>query len=137
MQQSALEEMLDPSMPDKDETIEVIELARNIVDLIADKKGENITLIDLQGRTIIADYFIICSGASERQLKAIVREITNEVKKEYGLSPRSVEGEAETGWVLIDYNDIVIHAFSPQVRDYYQLEDFWLEHEAQVLLKIQ
>lgn len=124
-------------MPEKDKTVEIIELARNIVDLIADKKGENISLIDLQGKTIIADYFIICSGASERQLKAIVREVTDEVKKKYGLSPRSIEGDAETGWVLIDYNDIVIHAFAPDVRDYYQLEDFWLGHEAQVLLKIQ
>jgi ribosome-associated protein len=121
----------------KEKAADIIELARSIVDIIADKKGENIVLMDLQGRTIIADYFILCTGTSERQIKAIVKDVTEQVKKDMGLNPRSIEGEAETGWVLIDYYDIVIHAFAEEVRDYYQLEDFWLEHEAQVLLKMQ
>lgn len=121
----------------EDPTIDVIELAREIVDIIADKKGENIVLLDLRERTIIADYFIVCSGSSERQLKAIVNGITEEVKKRYGLGPRGVEGEAETGWVLIDYRDIVIHAFDPEVRAFYDLESFWTDQQASVLLKMQ
>ncbi len=113
------------------------ELAREIVDQIADKKGEDIVLLDLRGRTIIADYFIICSGNSERQLKAIVEGITEELRKQHGVRPRAVEGEAETGWVLLDYRDVVVHAFAPEVRRYYDLEGFWLEQDASVLLKMQ
>lgn len=121
----------------EEQTIEIIEFAREIVDIIADKKGEDIALLDLRERTIIADYFIVCSADSERQLKAIVNGITEEIKKRYGLIPRGVEGEAETGWVLIDYGDVVIHAFSPEVRAYYDLESFWVGQDASVLLKMQ
>jgi ribosome-associated protein len=121
----------------EEQTIEIIEFAREIVDIIADKKGEDIALLDLRERTIIADYFIVCSAGSERQLKAIVNGITEEVKKRYGLIPRGVEGEAESGWVLIDYGDVVIHAFAPEVRSYYDLESFWVGQDASVLLKMQ
>lgn len=115
----------------------IIELARFIVDTIADKKGDDIVLLDLRGRTIIADYFVVCSGASERQLKAIIEGVTEEVKKNYGIHALAVEGEAESGWVLIDYGDVVVHAFAPEVRRYYDLEGFWLQNEASILLKIQ
>jgi len=117
------------------QTIEAVDLAREIVNLIADKKGENIVLLDIRERTLIADYFVICSGSSERQLKAIVDGISEEVKKAYGIYPRYVEGNSQTGWVIIDYGDIMVHAFSPDVRTYYDLEGFW--REANVLLKIQ
>lgn len=113
------------------------ELAREIVDIIADKKGENIVLMDLRGRTVITDYFVVCSGGSERQLKAIVEGIREEVKKDYGVTPRSVEGDAASGWVLIDFIDVVVHAFAPEVRSYYDLEEFWTAQEANVLLKMQ
>jgi ribosome-associated protein len=121
----------------EEQTIEIIEFAREIVDIIADKKGEDIALLDLRERTIIADYFIVCSAGSERQLKAIVNGVTEEIKKRYGLIPRGVEGEAETGWVLIDYGDVVVHAFAPEVRSYYDLESFWVGQDASVLLKMQ
>jgi ribosome-associated protein len=121
----------------EEQTIEIIEFAREIVDIIADKKGEDIALLDLHERTIIADYFIVCSAGSERQLKAIVNGVTEEIKKRYGLIPRGVEGEAGTGWVLIDYGDVVVHAFAPEVRSFYDLESFWVGQDASVLLKMQ
>jgi ribosome-associated protein len=116
-------------------TIETIDLARDIVDIIADKKGDDIVLLDIRGQTLIADYFVICSAGSERQLKAIVEGVTDEVKKRHGIDERHVEGAARTGWVLIDYGDIIVHAFSPETREYYNLEGFW--REAAVLLKMQ
>ncbi len=116
-------------------TIETIDLARDIVDVIADKKGDDIVLLDIRGQTLIADYFVICSAGSERQLKAIVEGVTEEIKKQHGINERFVEGDARTGWVLIDYGDIIVHAFSPETRDYYDLEGFW--REAAVLLKMQ
>jgi ribosome-associated protein len=114
--------------------IEAVELARQIADLIVDKKGEDVVLLDMRERTIITDYFIICSGGSERQLKAIIEEITTKIKEQHRVSPRRVDGDATTGWVLLDYGDIIVHAFSPETRAYYDLEDLW--REAAVLLKI-
>ena len=105
------------------------------MDQIADKKGEDIVLLDVRERTLIADYFIICNGTSDRQLKAIVDAVTESVKKEYRLPARYIEGDAAAGWVLVDYRDIIIHVFSPDRRAFYDLEGFW--SEAAVLLKIQ
>jgi ribosome-associated protein len=116
------------------EPIEIIELARYIVDQIADKKGEDIVLLDVRERTLIADYFVISSGTSERQLKAIVEGVTQNVKKQYRLSARYVEGDTSGGWVLIDYGDVIVHVFAPERRAFYDLEGFW--YEAAVLLKM-
>jgi len=104
------------------------------VDLIADKKGEDIVLLDVRERTLIADYFVICSGTSERQLKAIVEGVTENVKKQYGRPARYVEGNPAGGWVLVDYQDVIVHIFSPDRRAFYDLEGFW--SEAAVLLKM-
>lgn len=105
------------------------------MDQIADKKGEDIVLLDVRERTLIADYFVICSGTSERQLKAIVEGVTENVKKEFRLPARYVEGEPNGGWVLIDYGDVIVHIFAPERRAFYDLEGFW--YEAVVLLKMQ
>lgn len=105
-----------------------------MVDVIADKMAEDIVLLDIHEQSIIADYFIICSGTSERQLKAIIEGVMKEAKEHHRLTPWYVEGEAETGWVLLDYGDVIVHAFSPQVRSYYDLEGLW--SESPVLLKM-
>ena len=117
------------------EPTQIIELARFIVDQIADRKGEDIVLLDVRERTLIADYFVICSGTSDRQLKAIVDAITESVKKKYGLPARYVEGDPAAGWVLVDFRDVIVHVFAPERRAFYDLEGFW--SEAAVLLKIQ
>ena len=93
--------------------------------MISDVKGEDIHLIDLRDITPIADYFVICSGNSERQLKAIVDRITEEIKHETRIRPYHTEGNSSGGWVLIDYGSVVVHAFTPEQRDYYKLEEFW------------
>jgi ribosome-associated protein len=105
-----------------------------IVDLIADKKGEDIVLLDVREKTVITDYFVICNGTSDRQLKAIVESVTEEIKKEYGVRNHHIEGDASRGWVLIDYTDVVVHVFSPGLRMFYDLENLW---QSPVLLKMQ
>jgi ribosome-associated protein len=110
-------------------------LARFVVDQIADKKGEDIVLLYVREQTVIADYFVICSGTSERQLKAVVEAITTSVKKEFRLPAKYVEGNPSGGWVLIDYGDVIVHIFTPERRAFYDLEGFW--SEATVLLKMQ
>lgn len=103
--------------------------------MIADKKGENITLLDIRERTVIADYFVICSGNSERQLKAISESITEEIKKSHGIHVHHIEGTSVTGWILIDYGNVIVHVFAPERRAFYDLETLW--HEAAVLLRMQ
>ena len=113
----------------------ILEQARAIVDTISDIKGENILLIDLREITLISDYFIICTGNSDRQLKAIVEHISDDVRKKFGRKVWRIEGNASGGWVLMDYGDIVIHAFTPEQREYYDLEELW--RDGKILLHMQ
>ena len=92
--------------------LESIELARKIVNAIADKKGSNIILLDLRSISLLADYFVICSGESERQVKAIVNEIAEKIKEE-GIRPLHIEGDPSSGWVLVDYGSISFTSSPP------------------------
>lgn len=82
-------------------------------------------MLDLQEVSLIADYFVICSGTSERQIKAISDDIVDTVAREEKLKPRRREGVANSGWILLDYIDVVVHIFSPEMRDFYRLEKMW------------
>ena len=111
------------------------ELARGIVELITDKKGSDIILLDIRRVSLLADYFIISSGDSERQLRAIVDEILEKVKKEAGIMPLSVEGGPSSGWVLVDFGGVIVHIFAPSLREYYSLEKLW--SEATMVVRVQ
>lgn len=80
--------------------------------------------MDIRPQSSIADFFVICSADNERQIKAIIENIDKHLRQEYGLKPR-VEGTADTGWVLIDTHDIVVHVFHQTQRDYYRLDQLW------------
>lgn len=103
--------------------------------MIADKKGSDIILLDIRRVSLLADYFVICSGASERQVKAIVDEILEKVKKETGIVPLNVEGVPSSGWVLVDYGSVIVHIFAPNLREYYSLEKLW--SEATMVVRVQ
>ncbi|MFL7793833.1 MAG: ribosome silencing factor [Anaerolineae bacterium] len=107
--------------------MDALELARYIVDIIADQKGENILLLDIQGLSILADYFVIANTTSDRQAKAILDDIRTRVKQDTDARLLHIEGEATTGWVLVDYGDVVVHLFSQEMREYYNLEELWKE----------
>lgn len=111
-----------------------LELARAIVDILEDKKGEEIVLLDLTGICSFADFFVICTGVSERTIRALADEVRQKVKAATGELPRGTEGRAENGWVLLDYGVVIVHLFSADLRDYYRLEDLW--HEGQMLLRM-
>lgn len=113
-----------------------LNLAHHIVDLAEDRKAEDILLLDLRPDNIIADFFIICSGSSERHLRALADIVRKDVKEQYQLLPFSNEGSAEHGWIVMDYGDVVAHLFSPEQRDYYRLEDLW-DAASRVMLRIQ
>ena len=90
--------------------------------------------MDIRSISLLADYFVICSGETERQITAIVNEVT-EKTKEASIRPLHIEGDSSSGWVLMDYGGIIIHLFSPTVRDYYQLEKLW--SDASVVVRMQ
>lgn len=104
--------------------IEATSLARRVVELAEDKQASDIVMLDLRKMNTIADYFVICSGESDRQLKAILEAISEGISRELDRDAR-VEGAPATGWVLLDYGDVVVHIFSVALRDYYRLERLW------------
>jgi ribosome-associated protein len=111
-----------------------LELARRIVELAEDKKAADIVLLDLAGLTTMADYFIVCSGGSERQLEAIASGIIGTLRDEK-TRPIGREGTAASHWVLVDFGSVVVHIFTPPERDYYGLEKHW--SEARTILSVQ
>ena len=114
--------------------IEPNELARLIVDIAEDKKASNIVLLDIREVSIIADYFVICSGNSERQVKAIARDIEGQLDKE-GVDVAHREGADEGRWILLDYGDVLVHIFTQTERDYYRLDKLW--SSAKTILVVQ
>jgi ribosome-associated protein len=103
---------------------EVLRLAHRIVDLAADKKASDIVLLDVRGQTTMTDYFVICSGASDRQIDAIADGIISGLRDE-GERPLSREGEASSHWILVDFGGIIVHVMSVPEREFYQLEKLW------------
>ena len=107
-------------------------LAERIAEIAADKKAIDIRVIDLRGIVSYTDFFVICSGNTERQAKAIHDAIHEELKKggDERLLPRRTEGDREARWILLDYWDVVVHVFTPEAREYYRLENLWGEAPA-------
>ena len=99
-------------------------MAHAVVDAVAGKKASNIVMLDMRDVTLLTDYFILCDGASTRQIGAIVDELLDELKKA-GSQPALVEGTPESGWMLVDFGSVIVHVFSPAQRAYYQLEELW------------
>ena len=91
-----------------------------------EKKGKELVLLEMRGITTFTDYFLICSGKSDRQVQAIAQSIADVLKKE-GLEPLGLEGTREGRWVLMDYGDVVAHVFLEPVRRFYDLEGLWMD----------
>jgi ribosome-associated protein len=101
---------------------ELVEVAAG---LAADKKAIDVVSLDLRGVAGYTDFFLVCSGNTDRQTKAIHDGIHLGLKNDHGLLPRRVEGTQEARWILMDYLDIVVHVFTPETRDFYRLEALW------------
>jgi ribosome-associated protein len=115
--------------------LDSLELAHLLVDSIIDKKGSNLVLLDLHEQAIFADYFLICNGENVRQLHALAQGIAEDAKHKASVLPLGVEGDAQSGWILLDFGDLVVHLFAPEKRAYYNLEDLW--REAYPVLRMQ
>jgi ribosome-associated protein len=114
------------STPDSDPR-ESLALAERIAEIASDKKAIDVRILDLRDAVGYTDYFVICSGNTERQTKAIHDAIHQELKASSGLLPRRVEGDRQARWILMDYLDCVVHIFTPEARSFYRLEQLWGE----------
>lgn len=103
------------------------QVAAAVAQLAGDRKALDIVQLDLRGMIGYTDYFVICTGRSERQTKAIHDAIYEGMKSQYGRLPERVEGVSGARWVLLDYLDVVVHVFTPDTREYYRLEQLWGE----------
>ena len=111
--------------------LDPLEYARKIVDVASDKQASNILLLDIRKFGVFADAFVIMTAESRRQMTALVEELVAHV----GASARHREGTVESGWVLLDFGDVVVHLFAPDERSYYQLEELW--SQGQQIVRIQ
>jgi ribosome-associated protein len=109
-------------------------IGRSIVDVCVDKKASDVTLIEVGRVTTLADFFVICTGNSDRQIGAISSAVRDRMK-ESGVRLLQYEGLPIDGWVLLDYGQVIVHVFAAEERAYYDLEKRW--NEAPTLLKIQ
>lgn len=100
-------------------------LARRLAELADSKKAEDVVALDMRGLVAYTDFLVICTARNERQARAIVDEVRVQVKREMGRLPGGVDGGGEAGWIILDYLDAVLHVFTPEARERYQLEDLW------------
>jgi len=100
-------------------------LALQIADAAEDKKAEDIVLLEVSEVSYLADYFVIITGFSGTQLKAIAESIEDKIEEEYNRVPVRVSGKREGNWIVQDYSDVIVHIFLPEEREFYNLEAFW------------
>ncbi|GBD13433.1 Ribosomal silencing factor RsfS [bacterium HR24] len=109
-------------------------LARKLVDVLSEKQASDIVLLDISDVATFADYFVIATGETKRQMEAVLAALEEELDKEE-VTLLGREGSPETGWVLLDLGDIVVHIFGPEERSYYDLEGLW--HRARPVVRVQ
>ena len=100
------------------------ELAHRIVEIASDKKGNDILMLRTAELTSMADFFVICSGRSDRQVSALSNAIVDELRDD-GIRPLGIEGRSSSRWILLDYGSVIVHVFAPEEREYYGLERLW------------
>jgi ribosome-associated protein len=122
--------VVDPAAEEKtvEERVEIpadsAELAHRIVEIASDKKGNDIVMLRTAEVTSMADFFVICSGRSDRQVAALSGAIVDELRDD-GIRPLGIEGRGSSRWVLLDYGAVIVHVFAPEEREYYGLERLW------------
>ena len=114
--------------------LSTLDIARSIVNSLEEKKAEDILLLDIHEIASFTDYFVICTGTSNRMLDSLAKGVLESTKKELGINGRE-EGQSQEGWLLVDFGDVVVHIFSPEQRDYYRLEQLW--ERGKTLLRLQ
>jgi ribosome-associated protein len=115
-------------------TGEPLALARDLAEALAEKKGEDILVLDLLDVCSFADYFVLATGISERTLQALADDLLRKFKGVSRTGRSTREGSAPSGWILLDFGSVIVHLLSPAQRKYYQLEELW--REGRIILRI-
>ncbi len=102
------------------------QLKQLVVDALEDRKGIDVKILDVRGKSSVTDILVIAGGNSTRQVKALANSVV-EKAKENGVQPLGIEGQGESSWVLVDLGDVVVHVMIPETRDFYNLEKLWGE----------
>ncbi|HEY69293.1 MAG TPA: ribosome silencing factor [Anaerolineae bacterium] len=105
------------------------------MDILDETKGEDIMILDLVEVCSFTDFFVLSTGSTERMLDALADTVRSTLKKQHGLGVVKIEGDAQSGWILLDYGNVIVHLFSQDLRKYYNLEDLW--REGKILIRIQ
>lgn len=119
----------------EDINLEALELAHLLVDTVLDKKASDIIILDLREQSVLTDYFLLCNGDSNRQINAIADAVQEDAKQKADVIIMNKEGNPNSGWILLDFGDLIVHVFSPEKRAYYDLEGLW--HESHIVLRMQ
>jgi len=106
------------------------EIALAAAELASDRKAVDIVQLDMRGLTSLADYFLICTGRSDRQARAIYEGIHQGMKARHAMLPARVDGASQANWITMDYIDVIVHVFTPEMREFYRLEQLWGEAPA-------
>ncbi len=115
-------------------SLQGIDIARRAVEIASEKQASNIVLLDVRDICTFSDYFVICSGDNERQIRTIYEDIEQSLKKENEITHHN-EGTIDSGWLLLDYGDVIVHIFSEEEREYYRLDELW--QDARPVIRIQ
>ncbi len=110
------------------------DLAKIIAEVAADKKASDVTVLDIRELSVLADYFVICTGANARQIQAIADAVKEKLAS-LKVGTRGFEGGANSGWMLLDAGDIIVHIFGPMERDFYRLERLWSDASTLVYMQ--
>ena len=110
-------------------TIDSKQLAEHIASLLDKKKARDVKILRVTEKTVIADYFVIAGGPSSTQVKALADEVEYQIGVNDGIKPANVEGRGTGGWILLDYENVLVHVFDPKMREFYNLEKLWAECE--------
>ena len=103
------------------------QLAKTAIEALLDRKAAEIVLLRVTKQTTLADYYIICTGTSNTQLRAIADAVDESMSKQYGLEPKIIEGYRSASWILLDYGSVIVHAFKSDTRQFYDLERLWAD----------
>jgi ribosome-associated protein len=113
------------NLPENLEAQESGRLAWSIAEAADDRKAEDIVLLQVNEVSFLADFFVVATGFSRTQVRAIADSIEDKLEKEYGRLPLRTEGKSDGIWVLLDYGEVIVHIFLPQEREFYKFEAFW------------